>query len=129
MRRLDRIDGGAVKTLVAMVAALVVALTLAGLPFSGAHAEPRPADFAGQRPMPEATKKKTPKATAKPTATPSVQPTATPVPMPTRRPVDEEGERWVRIAMIAGGGLLGIVLVFFGIGSLLRYTGRRRSAR
>lgn len=117
------------KTLVAMVAALVVACSLAGLPMAGAHADTRPADLAGQRPMPEATKKKTPKATAKPTATPSGHVSATPAAPPTRRPVDEEGERWVQIAMIAGGGLLGIVLVFFGIGTLLRYTGRRRSAR
>jgi hypothetical protein len=37
-----------------------------------------------------------------------------------RTAADEEGERWVQLAFVAGGGLLGAVALFFCIGALLR---------
>ena len=79
-------------------------------------------------PQPEATKTK--KAKKKPKATPTPTPvaTATPSPSPRVRTAAElEGDRWVQIALVAGGGLLGSVLAFFGIGALMR-SGRRRRA-
>ncbi|PZQ50540.1 MAG: hypothetical protein DI570_25380, partial [Phenylobacterium zucineum] len=66
-------------------------------------------------------KKKTPK--AKPTATPTPTPPS-PTPSPTRTAAEIEGDRWVQLALIAGGGLLAAVLVFFAIGALLRHRPR-----
>lgn len=108
-----------------IVTALVLALTLTGAPASGASISRPAAPVAGLHPMPEATKTPKPKKTPKATATPSPEVTATPI-STTRRPVDEEGERWVQLAMLVGGGLLGAVLVFFAVGSLLRLGNRRR---
>ena len=114
------------KPLVAAVAALALALSL-GL---GVPAPPAQADSGGvvvsQHVLPEAPKK-TPK--AKPSKSPS--PSATPAAStPTARPrsaAEEEGDRWVQIAMVVGGGLLGCVLVFFGIGAVLRRRPRSRT--
>jgi len=115
-----------VKPLVAAFAALALALSL-GL---GAPAPPAQADSGGvvvqQHVLPEAPKK-TPK--AKPSKTPS--PSATPsAATPTARPrsaAEEEGDRWVQIALVVGGGLLGCVIVFFGIGAVLRRRPRPRT--
>lgn len=68
-----------------------------------------------------------PQATATPSATPSAtasgSPSATPRPRP--RP-DPEGDRWVELAVIGGGSLLGAVLMFMLIGGLIRWRNRRR---
>lgn len=114
------------KRLVAGFAALLLSLTLGvGSPVALARAEP-PVAAPAQRVLPEAPKK-TPKPKPKPTptATPSATPTATPTARP-RSAAEEEGDRWVLIAMIAGGGLLGCVALFFGIGALLRRKPRPR---
>jgi small neutral amino acid transporter SnatA (MarC family) len=107
------------KPITLLVAALVlvvgVGLVVTGGPVPGQTA------FAAGHPLPEATKKKTPK--AKPSATPT---TATPSPIATRRPIDEEGERWVQLAVVGGGGLLACVLAFFGVGYLMRRRTRAR---
>ncbi len=118
---------------VALVA-LALTLALGGTPASGTpasgHAVDRPAaPVAGAHPEPLATKKPKPKKTPKPSPSPSVSQSPTPAPAPTRRPVDEEGERWVQLAWVVGGGLLGSVLAFFAIGSLMRFTARRRAGR
>lgn len=114
------------KPLLAVLVALLLACTLTGWPVVGASADQAPAG-AGAHPAPEATKKKKAKPTASPTATPT--PAAPRATVPTRRPVDAEGERWVQIAMFAGGGLLAAVLGFFAIGSVLRFTAKRRAGR
>lgn len=109
-----------------VVAALVIAISLTGAPASGASISVQAGPVAGLHPMPEATKSTKKKKTPKPTVTtPSPEVTATPI-STTRRPVDEEGERWVQLAWLVGGGLLGSVLVFFAVGSLLRLGARRR---
>ena len=66
--------------------------------------------------------KAAPKAAAKPAAKPKATPTPTPTPTSarTRSAADIEGERWVQLAVIAGGGLLAAVIAFFVIGALLR---------
>jgi hypothetical protein len=107
----------------ALVAALVLAVGLSAY-LIGAVDAAAPAVAAGSHPLPEATKKKTPKPTASPTPTPSSTPTPT-----TRSAADAEGERWVQLAVIAGGGLLGSVLVFFLLGWVLRRRPRRRPRR
>lgn len=105
-----------------LVAALVLAVGV-GVLASGPLATSQPAFAAGAHPAPEATKK-TPK--PKKTPTPSVTPSsAAPTFGPTRRPVDDEGERWVQLALVGGGGLLAAVFAFFGIGALLRHRSRR----
>lgn len=69
-----------------------------------------------------------PAATASPTATPTGQ---TPSGSPTRssratpRP-DPEGDRWVELAVVGGGSLLGAVVMFMLIGGLIRWRNRRR---
>ncbi len=109
------------KPLLACAAALVFALTL-GLSAQPASGDQLVAPVAGQQLLvPAAPEKKTPK--------PSATPTATPSPVQTVRQRTEaeiEGDRWVQIAWVAGGGLLGCVLVFFAIGALVRRKGRRR---
>lgn len=108
-----------------MVAGIVGLLLAMGLglasPVVIARAE-IPAVAPAQHVLPEAPKK-TPKAKPKPTPTP------TPVSTPTVRPRsagEVEGDRWVQIATIAGGGMLGCVALFFVIGALLRRKPRRR---
>jgi hypothetical protein len=106
------------KPLMAGFAALVLALTF-GLSASALPAQAGPARGpAPQHVLPAAPAKTTkPKPTATPTPTPSPSSTAT-----TRRrtAADEEGDRWVQLALVAGGGLLGAVILFFGVGALLR---------
>lgn len=100
------------KSVAILFTALVLALG-AGVVVSSAATAP-PAQAAGLQPVPEATTKKTPKPKATPT-------TATPTPLATtRRPIDEEGDRWVQLALVGGGGLLACVVVFFGVGTLRR---------
>ncbi len=111
------------KTVTALVSTLVLVLGC-GLVLAGGPILTAPAYAAGLHPAPEATKKKTTKAKPKPTPTPTPS-TATPAPTPTRSAVDIEGDRWVQLAVIAGGGLLAAVGVFFGIGALLRRKPRR----
>ena len=115
------------KPLVVGLAALALALTL-GL---NAPARPAQAEPAGgivlQHVLPAAPSKTTkPKPKPKPSATPtpSASPTATPR---GRTAADEEGERWVQLALVVGGGLLGAVALFFTIGALLRRRPRPRS--
>ncbi|HEY3340072.1 MAG TPA: hypothetical protein VGK18_16355 [Propionicimonas sp.] len=112
------------KPLVAGLAALALALTL-GL---SAPARPAKADPAGgvvpQHALPAAPSKTT-KPKPKPSATPTPSPSATATPRG-RTAADEEGERWVQLALVAGGGLLGAVALFFGIGALLRRRPRPR---
>lgn len=72
---------------------------------------------AGLRPL--ATKKPTPKAS--PSASPSPGPTPT-----ARRPVDDEGDRWINLAVIGGVSLIGTVLILFVAGWLVRRSARRR---
>ncbi len=105
----------------ALAALFTAAVLLLGLGLTPALVwSAGPAYAAGAHPMPEATKqKKTPKAT--PSATPSAEPRPT-----TRSQAEIEGDRWVQLALVVGGGLLGCVLVFFLIGSLLRRRPRRR---
>ena len=104
-----------------LVAVVVFALCL-GVPVIGAAAVATPAFAGGAQPVPEATKKKTPK----PTVTPS-KTIVPPTPVSTAKTAAElEGERWVQLAVIAGGGILGVVLVFFALGAFLRRRPRRR---
>lgn len=109
------------KPLLACAVALVAALSL-GLSAPVATGHPLIAPAAGQQlQAPAAPEKKTPKPSATPTATPSPTPTVR-----QRSEAEIEGDRWVQIAWIGGGGLLGCVLVFFAIGALVRRKGRRR---
>ena len=109
--------------LVAMLVATLVLAVGVGVAASGHPASGQPAYAAGAYPVPEATKK-TPK--PKKTPTPAVMPSSVaPTFAPTRRPVDDEGDRWVQLALVGGGGLLAAVLAFFGIGALLRHRSRR----
>ena len=108
------------KPWVAGLAALVLALTF------GLNASARPAQ-AGPAlgPVPQHVLPAAPTKTTKPKPKPSVTPTPTPSPSATtttrgRSAADEEGDRWVQLALVAGGGLLGAVALFFGIGALLR---------
>ena len=114
------------KPLLAAVAALALALSLGlGIPALSARADS--GGVAVQQHVLPAAPKKTPK--AKPHKTPS--PTATPAattPAPRQRSAaEEEGDRWVQIALVVGGGLLGCVLVFFVIGAVLRRRPRSRA--
>jgi hypothetical protein len=103
------------KSLVLLVATLALSL---GLAIAPGLAPASPSAWAGGvQPMPAATTKKPPKASATPSGTSS----ATPAPAPTgKSAVEEEGDRWLQLAVVGGGGLLAAVLVFFGIGALLR---------
>lgn len=106
------------KSFVAMLAAVVLAvgtgLVVLTTPVATA------AYATGQQVLPEATRKKTPKKKKK--STPKASATATPSPSPsaTRTAAEEDGERWVQLAVIGGGGLIACVLAFFGIGALMR---------
>ena len=73
-----------------------------------------------------------PVATTSPSATPtdpssSATPSATPrsTTRPSPRP-DPEGDRWVELAVVGGGSLLGAVVMFMLIGGLIRWRNRRR---
>jgi hypothetical protein len=106
------------KPLVAGLAALVLALTF------GLNASERPAQ-AGPAlgPVPQHVLPAAPAKTTKPKPKPSATPTPSPSATATARhrtAADEEGDRWVQLALVAGGGLLGAVALFFGIGALLR---------
>lgn len=76
------------------------------------------------QPLPAESTKKKRKKKASASATPTPMPSSTPTP---RSAADEEGDRWLMLAAIAGGGLLVAVLVFFALGALLRR--RPRSGR
>lgn len=114
-----------------VAAALGLALLLSLPAFSPAAADPGPL-----APAPQATKTptKTPKATSSPQAPDEDddQPTASPTPSPspswTPRP-DPEGERWIQLAVVGGGSLLGAVVLFMVIGGLIRAVNRRRTRR
>ncbi|MCA0297336.1 MAG: hypothetical protein LCH96_18895 [Actinobacteria bacterium] len=104
----------------ALTAAFTAVILVLGLGLGGGVlVAPQAALAAGANPVPEATKKKTPKPTR--SATPTPTPTST-----GRTPAQIEGDRWIQLAVIVGGGLIGSVLVFFLIGALLRRRPRRR---
>jgi pyruvate/2-oxoglutarate dehydrogenase complex dihydrolipoamide acyltransferase (E2) component len=113
------------KPLVAGLAALALALTLGLSAPAPAQADPV-GGAVPQHVLPAAPSKTTkPKPKPKPSATPTPSPSVTATPRG-RTAADEEGERWVQLAMVAGGGLLGAVALFFGIGALLRRRPRPR---
>lgn len=73
-----------------------------------------------------------PQATTTPSGSPSPSQTGTSAPTPssapTRRP-DPEGDRWVQLAVVGGGSLLGAVVMFMVIGGIIRAVNRRRYRR
>lgn len=81
-----------------------------------------------------------PQATETPTTSPAAEessdedaeatasPTATPSPSYTPQP-DPEGDRWIQLAIVGGGSLLGAVVLFMVIGGLIRAVNRRRARR
>ena len=113
------------KALAACLGALALALALALIgPAHLAVADPG-AVVVPQHVLPAA-----PSKTTKPKPKPSATPTPTPSASATSRrqsAAEEEGERWVQIAMVAGGALLGSMALFFGIGTLLRRRPRPRA--
>ncbi len=119
-----------------IAAALLVAGVLALGPVGAAVAAPLPAQppaaplpvqtTAPSKPHYTAPASSKPSATA--SATPSASPTATATARPTPRP-DPEGDRWIQFAIIGGGGLLGAVVFFMIIGSLLRLKYRHQARR
>ena len=136
--------GGMRKTL-RLLAAAGLALLLSLPAFVPASADPPAAAPVPQAtgpaaPAPQATKtpkstkkpkpSKTPKASPTPTESPSAEtsPTPSPSPSPSRRP-DPEGDRWVQLAIVGGGSLLGAVMLFMVIGGLIRVVNRRRNRR
>ena len=117
-------------------AALLAAGVLGWGPAGAAVAAPLPA-LLPEAPLPAQTTAPskpnyTAPASAKPSATttpgPTVTATATATAKPTPRP-DPEGERWVQLAIVGGGGLLGAVVFFMIIGSLLRLKYRHQARR
>ncbi len=125
------------RSLLRVFVATAIALLLSLPAFVPAAADPAPqapAPAPQATKTPKATKKpkpaKTPKATKSPTASPSpeVSPTPSPSPSPSRRP-DPEGDRWVQLAIVGGGSLLGAVMLFMVIGGLIRGVNRRRNRR
>ena len=113
------------KPLVVGLAALALALTL-GLSAPARPAQADPAVGVVPQHVLPAAPSKTTKPKPKPSATP------TPTPSPTASPrgrtaADEEGERWVQLALLIGGGLLGAVAIFFAAGALLRRRPRPRT--
>ena len=112
-----------------LVVALGLALLLSLPGFSTAVADPGPL-----APVPQATE--TPEATTTPESSPSEDPdndeevTASPSPSPSRTPrPDPEGDRWIQLAIVGGGSLLGAVTLFMVIGGLIRAVNRRRARR
>lgn len=65
-----------------------------------------------------------PMATESPSASPTPTPTSQYTPRAPRP--DPEGDRWVQLAVVGGGSLLGAVVAFMIIGGLLRWRTRRR---
>lgn len=108
--------------------AVGLALLLSFPAFSPAVADPGPL-----APAPQATE--TPKATATPEETDdeddeevTASPSPSPSPSRTPRP-DPEGDRWIQLAIVGGGSLLGAVTLFMVIGGLIRAVNRRRARR
>ena len=83
-----------------------------------------PAEPGQAAPLPAA-----PAASASPdtTASPNSTASASASPGPTPHPADEG--RWVQLAIVVGGGLVGIVVLFLLIGALLRLVARHRRRR
>jgi hypothetical protein len=107
---------------------LAFGLALAGAALPGqALRPPASGEVAAAAPLPEKTKKPKPK----PSATPEPTPTTTATPTPSRVPTaaDLEGDRWLQVAVLAGIGLLGTVLLLFVIGALVRFRRKRRARR
>ena len=118
-----------------VVALIALLLSLPGFAPAVADPAPRaPAPVPQATKTPKATKKpkpsKTPKATTSPTtsASPEASLTPSPSPSPSRRP-DPEGDRWIQLAIVGGGSLLGAVVLFMVIGGLIRVVNRRRARR
>ncbi len=111
-----------------VVVAVGLALLLSLPGFSPAAADPGPL-----APVPQATT--TPASPAPETPDDdaadddaTTSPAPTPSPTPTPRP-DPEGDRWIQLAIVGGGSLLGAVTLFMVIGGLIRVVNRRRSRR
>lgn len=113
------------------IAVAVGLVMLLGLPaFSPAAADPGPL---APVPVPQATETTEP--ARSPDATDDedaeegpVSPAPTPSSSPAPRP-DPEGDRWIQLAIVGGGSLLGAVTLFMVIGGLIRVVNRRRSRR
>ncbi|MCW5953952.1 MAG: hypothetical protein KIT69_17005 [Propionibacteriaceae bacterium] len=109
--------------------AVGLALLLSFPALSPAVADPGPL-----APVPQATE--TPEVTPSPQATDdddeddevTASPTPSPSPSRTPRP-DPEGDRWIQLAIVGGGSLLGAVTLFMVIGGLIRAVNRRRGRR
>lgn len=113
-----------------VVAVTAVVLVLAGAPGHASatapeEAAPRPSGAVAATVLLPGAPRPLPRATDEPSATPSADPSASPTPAG-RRPVDEEGDRWVNLATIAGIGLIGTVVAFMITGALMRRRSRRR---
>jgi len=116
------------RSVLVALACLACGLVLAGAALPGAApVAPAPGQVVAAAPVPEKTKKPKPK----PSATPTPDPTPSATPTPSRVPTaaDLEGERWLQVAVVTGIGLLGTVLLLFGIGGLVRFRRRRRARR
>ena len=108
--RSSRRRSGLLRTLLALLLAALTGLAVSLPDASAAPLAPAPA------------------ATTSPSATPpdpnpSGTPAATPRPAP--RP-DPDGDRWIELAVVGGGSLLGAVVMFMLIGGLIRWRNRRR---
>ena len=117
------------KPVVLALACLAVGLVLTGAALPGAVPRPpAPGQVVAAVPVPEKTKKPKPKPSS---ASPSAEPTPTATPTPSRVPTaaELEGDRWLQVAVVAGIGLLGTVVLLFGIGALVRFRRRRRARR
>ncbi|MCA0250821.1 MAG: hypothetical protein LCH76_00740 [Actinobacteria bacterium] len=104
------------------IALMVVALTAASLPAAADPGPRAPAPLATESPAPQGTDSPAPD----PEATSATPTQSTP---PTTPRPDPEGDRWVRLAIIGGGSLLGAVVLFMLIGGLIRLRNRRRRYR
>ncbi|MEA4945130.1 MAG: hypothetical protein VB080_11920 [Propionicimonas sp.] len=118
-------------------AAITLAIALLELGPLAATATADPGGAPPQAPAPAQTTapskpKYTPPAEDPDDESPTPGASATPTPTPsysyTPRP-DPEGDRWLQLAIYGGGGLLGAVILFMIIGSLLRLKYRRQARR